>query len=86
MALRGRFVSGLIRLLRPTLASPGRGYQCSVFAVRGEYTVKPCQVDSRFGYQGCQPGDEVHRLEDHVGGAISVWGFQFIPNLALIRQ
>jgi hypothetical protein len=32
--------------------------------------------------QGGQFGDEAHRLEDHVGGAIPIRGFQLIPKLA----
>jgi hypothetical protein len=51
-----------------------------MFAVRSKYTVKPCQVDSGLGDQGSQFGDEIHRLEDHVGRAITIWGFQLISD------
>jgi len=69
-----------------TLASLRRCHQCAVFAIGCKYTVKTCEIDSGPGHQCGQLGNEIHRLEDHVGGAISVWGFQLIPDLALIRQ
>jgi len=69
-----------------TLAPLCRCHQRTVFAVRGEYTVKTCQIDSGLGHQGGQLGDEIHRLEDHVGGAIAIRRFQLISNLAIIRQ
>jgi hypothetical protein len=54
-------------------------------------TMKQTRCDSGsdspgVGNQGGQFGNEIHRLEDHVGGAVSVWRFQLIPDLALIRQ
>ena len=42
-----------------------------VFAVRREYAMKPCQINSRLGYQRSQFGHEVQRLKDHMGGAIA---------------
>ena len=87
MTLSGRFLllaSSALGLA--TLAPLRRCHQCSVFAIRGKYTVKTCQIDSGLGHQGGQFGNKVHRLEDDVGGAIPVRGFQLIPNLALIRQ
>ncbi len=86
VALRGRFLILIRCHFLAALAPLGRGYPCSMFAVRGEYTVKPRQVDSGFGYQGRQSGNEIHRLEDDVGRAIPIRGFQLIPNLALSRQ
>jgi len=66
-----------------TLAPLRRCHQRTVFAVRGEYAVKTCQIDSGLGHQGGQLGDEIHRLEDHVGGAIAIRHFQLISNLQL---
>ena len=63
-----------------------RCHQRTVFAVRGEYTVKTCQIDSGLGHQCGQLGNKIHRLKDHVGGAIAIRRFQLISNLALIRQ
>ncbi len=57
-----------------------------MFAIRGEYTMKTCQVGSGFGHQGRQFRDEVDRLEDDVSGAIPVGRFQLVPNLSLVRQ
>ncbi len=36
-----------------TLAPLRRGHQCTVFAVRGEYTVKSRQVDPGLGHKSC---------------------------------
>ena len=44
------------------------------------------EVDSWFGYQGGQPGDEIHRFEDDVSRTITIRGFQFIANPTLIGQ
>ena len=32
----------------------------------------PGEIDSGFGHQGGQPGNEIHRLEDHMSGAVDV--------------
>ena len=69
-----------------TLAPLRRCHQRTVFAIGCKYTVKSCEIDSGPGHQGGQFGNEIHRLEDHVGGAVSVWRFQLIPDLPLIRQ
>ena len=43
-----------------TLAPRGRGHPRSVFAIRRKNTMVSGQVDSGFGYQGDQFGDEVY--------------------------
>ena len=43
-------------------------------------------IENRLRHQGGQFGNEIYRLEGHVGGAIPIWRFQLISNLALIRQ
>ena len=86
VALCGRFLILTFCHFLPALAPPGRGYPCSMFAVRGKHTVESGQIDSGFGHQGRQFGNEVHRLEDDVGRAIPIRGFQLIANLALSRQ
>ena len=86
MALRRHFLILLVCDFLTTLTPLGWCHPGSVFAVRGKHTVESCQVHSGFGHQGRKLGDEVHRLEDDVGGAIPIRGFQLIPNLALPRQ
>jgi len=87
MALNWRFLILDICSFRfATLAPLCRCHQRTVFAVRGEYTVKTCQIDSGLGHQCGQLGNKIHRLKDHVGGAIAIRRFQLISNLALIRQ
>jgi hypothetical protein len=57
-----------------TLASLHRCHQRTVFAVRSEYTVETCQIESGFGHQGGQLGNEIHRLEDDVHGRTNAAG------------
>jgi len=85
MALDGRFLVLILCDFLTTLAPLRWGHQRSVFAIRGEYTMKTCQVDSGFGHQGRQFRDEVDRLGDDVSGAIPVGRFQLVPNLSLVR-
>ena len=47
----------------------------AMLAVGGEYPVKAGKVNSWLGHQGGQSGDEVQRLEDDVGGAVAIGGF-----------
>ena len=63
-----------------------RCHQRMVLAVRGEYTVETCQIDSGPGHKSCQFGDEIHRLEDDVGGSIPIRRLQLIANIAVFRQ
>ncbi len=85
MALRGCFLILISGNFPVTLAPPGRSHPHSVFAVRRKNTMVSGQVDSGFGYQGGQFGDEVYWLEDDVSRAIAMRGFQFITNQALFR-
>jgi hypothetical protein len=54
-----------------------------LLAIGGKYAMEKCQVDSRLWHQGRQPGDEIQRLKDDVGHAISVWRLQFVSNVAI---
>ena len=85
MALRGCFLILISGNFPVTLGPPGRGHPHSVCAVRRKNTMVSGQVDSGFGYQGGQFGDEIYWLEDDVCRAIAMRGFQFIPNQALFR-
>jgi len=53
-------------------------HQRSVLAVRRKHTVKTCQIDSGQGHKRCQFGDEIHRLNDDVGGPIPIRRLQLI--------
>ena len=59
----------------------GGCYLNSVFAVRCKDAVEACEVDSRLRYQRSEFGDEVQRLEDHMGGAIAVRSFELVTHL-----
>ena len=50
---------------------------------RRKDTMVSGQIDSGFGYQGGQFGDEIYWLEDDVSRPITIRGFQFIANQAL---
>ena len=63
MGLRGCFLILIRCNFLTALSLLGGGHQRSVFAVRGEYTMKSCQVEFGFGNQGGQFDDEIHRLD-----------------------
>jgi len=86
MALRGRFLILTFCHFPAARAPPGRRHPHPVFAVRCKDTMVSGQVHSGPGYQGGQFGDKVHRFEDDVGRTITIRGFQFIANLALVGQ
>ncbi|OES47442.1 hypothetical protein A7R77_33065 [Pseudomonas aeruginosa] len=65
------------------LAPLGGCYLNSVFAVRCKDAVEACEVDSRLRYQRSEFGDEVQRLEDHMGGAIAVRSFELVTHLPI---
>lgn len=45
-------------------------------------TVLAGEVDTGFGYQGSQPGNEVHRFEGHLCRSIPVRDLQGVDHLA----
>ena len=49
-------------------------------------TSKSRQIHPWFGYQGRQPGDEIQRLEDDMGGAIPVGRLELVTDLAIGGQ
>lgn len=56
------------------------GRRCTQTAgIKGQDPVETAEVHTRLGHQGSQPGDEVERLEDDVGGAIPVRRFEGVP-------
>jgi hypothetical protein len=48
----------------------------------GQDTMVPGQVDSRLWHQRSQAGDEIHRIEGHLRGAVPVGGLQGVDHLA----
>ena len=76
-------VAGGVGLGLASLAAPGRCDPCAVLAVRGKDAVESCQVHARLGHQGRQPGDEVQRLEDDVGGTVAIRGLELILHLTM---
>ena len=57
-----------------------------MLTIWSEHAVKTGQVDSWFGHQGRQPGNEIQRFEDHMSSPIAEWGFQLIAHLTGGRQ
>lgn len=55
-------------------------------AVGGEYAVEAGQIHTRFGHQGGQADDEVERLEDDVGGAVTIRSLELIAHISLPGQ
>ena len=49
----------ILRLRWVSLSTPGGRHMASVSTVGGEYTMKPCEVYSRFRHQGSQLGNEI---------------------------
>ena len=61
-------------------------HRCAVLAVRGKYAIEARQVDPRLWHQGGEPGDEVQRLEDDMGGAIAVRRLELVADVAMGRE
>ena len=40
------------------------------------------EIDAGFGDQRCQPSDEIHRFESHLGRSIAVGRLQRVDHLA----
>jgi len=55
-----------------------------VSEVGGEDAVVSGEVGARFGDERSESGDEVQRIQCHVGGAISEWLLQAIDHLAAV--
>ena len=66
-----------------TLAPPGRCDPRPVFAMGREYPMKTSQMDSWFGYQGDQLGDEIQCFEYYMSGAIVVGRFELVADLTI---
>ncbi len=67
------------------LTALGRRHLRTMRTVGGEHAMKSCQVDSRLRHQRDESGDEVHRLEDDVRGAIAVRRFKLGRSCASLR-
>jgi hypothetical protein len=69
-----------------SFASFGRRDLDPVFAVRSEHPMEACKIDPRFGNQRGKPSQKVKRLEDHVGGAVSIGRFQLVADPSIIQK
>ncbi len=82
-ALGGRLVFGAIaRWPSP----PGRRDGGTMGAVGGKDAVVADEIDARFGDQSGQACNKVHRFEEHVGGAVTMGGFEFVAHEAVGSQ
>ena len=64
-----------------TLAALGRRYPRTMRAVGGEHAMKSCQVDAGLRHQRDKSGNEIHRLENHMCGAIAVRRFELVAHV-----
>ena len=62
-------VEHVLEALRP-------GHGGALRAVRSEDPVVADEVDARFGDKGSEAGHKIQWLEEHVGGAIAIGGFE----------
>ena len=67
------------------LAAFSPRHLCAMRAVGGEDTMEPSQVDSGLRHQRDKPRDEVHRLENHMRGAITVRRFELVTHLGIAQ-
>lgn len=72
--------------LAAPLTPPGGRDQRPVLAVGGKHPMEASKVHSWLGDQGGQSRQKIQRLEDHMGGAVSARGLEFIAHLAGGRQ
>ena len=83
---RCRAVRRICRTGLVALTALGRRHLCAMRTVRGEHTMKSSQVNPRLRHQRDESGDEVHRPEDDVRGAIAVRRFKLVAQLAIAQQ
>jgi len=62
------------------------GVTCSRSALFGANTVIPGEIHPRLGDHGRQPGDELERLEQHMGGTVPVGALQLVAHLPLASE
>ena len=65
-----------------TLATFGRCYINPIFSIWSKHAMEAGQVYPRFGYQGCQLGNEIQRIEDDVRGPIVVGRLELVADIA----
>ena len=58
----------------------------SIFTVGSEAPMKPCEGHSGLGHQCSQSRHQVQRLENDMGGAVSIRRFQFIADSAVTGE
>lgn len=77
--------SASFSLLAPLAPSCGCD-QSWMFAIGSEHAVESSQIDTGFGHQGRQPGNEVQRLEDHMSSPIAERSLELVAHLAVGSQ
>lgn len=73
-----RFLISLLATLAPACGCD----QSSMFAIGSEHAVESSQIDTGFGHQGSQPGNEIQRFEDHMSSPIAERSLEFVAHLA----
>jgi hypothetical protein len=69
-----------------SLSTSGGRDGCPVLAVGCEHAVETGEVDAGFGHQGGEACDEIQRLEDHMGGAITPGVLEGVSDLAVFGE
>ena len=82
----GAALGGGLGFGRDSVTAPGRRDLLSQMTVGREEPMEAGQIHAWFGHQSGQPGNEVERLENDVGGAVAVRGFQGVSNIPLWRE
>lgn len=75
-----------ILMMLGTFAAFGRCHYETVIAIGCKYSMEACQVYSYLRNQCGQFGDKIQRLEDDVGGSVTIRCFELITDIARGRQ
>jgi hypothetical protein len=81
MAL-GRCADFCVRGGLDAFPAPGRSDFPATAVVRGDDAVVPGEIDAWFWHEGRETGDEIHRIEGHLRGAIPVRRLQGVDHFA----
>ena len=60
-----------------------RRHRSAQLAVRGEHSMKSCQVHARWRHQCGKARHQVQRVEHDVRGAVPVWGLELVAHLPM---
>ena len=82
MTLGEAAIIAILSSLPATLAPARRCDQSPILAIWRKHTVEAGEVDPWLRHQGCQPRNEVQRLEDYMSSPIAKWGLELVAHLA----